>query len=519
MKSKQSKEQEKERISALTSYNILDTLPEEDFNHLVELAAIICGTQYALLSFVAEERQWFKAHYGLNLEQTTRDISFCSHAIENPNEILIIEDARLDKRFKTNPLTLDDPNIVFYAGVPLVSPKGYALGTICVLDKEKKKLSEAQIKSLKFLNHQVMILLELRLKEIEQQRLLDLLEETNNELNEKSFILKDYKQAIDAAAIVAITDPHGIITYVNQKFCDISGYSEEELLGKNQRIVNSGHHNHDFWKEFWSSISSGKVWSGEIKNKTKNGEFYWVETTVIPFLNQSDNQPVQYLSIRKDITAYKATMDQLLNSIINDQEQDREVLSHDIHEGIAQYLTAITYKVELIAESTLDAETRMNLGETHSHLLNCVEELRMLSLNLMPITLLETGLIPALEQYFRSKSEEYNSRLDTSFTNTPKDNLPVHALITIYRSIISFTDYVLLETHHNTIHIEIGAKEHFQCVISIHGITNESDVNGDFDVLNHKYVQFKKRTELCGGSTHVVYDYENQITKVVISFS
>ena len=116
--------------------------------------------------------------------------------------------------------------------------------------------------------------------------------------------LSELKFSLDQSAIVAITDAEGIITYINNKFCEISKYSPQELIGHNHKIINSGYHSQEFFKEFWQTIVSGKVWKGTIKNRAKDGTHYWVDTTVIPFLDDT-GKPYKYLSIRYDITQAK----------------------------------------------------------------------------------------------------------------------------------------------------------------------------------------------------------------------
>jgi GAF domain-containing protein len=149
------------RVAALEKYAILDTDPEQTFDDLTHLASFICKTPMAMVSIVDEKRQWFKSRVGIPDSETPRDIAFCSRTIQQ-SDLFIVPDALEDDRFRNNPLVISEPHIRFYAGAPLINEDGYALGTLCVVDRSPRKLEPEQKDALKALSRLVLAQLELR---------------------------------------------------------------------------------------------------------------------------------------------------------------------------------------------------------------------------------------------------------------------------------------------------------------------------------------------------------------------
>jgi len=234
---------EQKRLEALYSYDILDTDVETDFDDLTALAAAICDTPISLISFVDRDRQWFKSHHGLDARQTDRCHSFCSHAIQDPESLMQVEDAQKDIRFQDNPLVTGSPDIRFYAGMPLLDKDGYALGSLCVIDQKPKLLSEGQQKALQTVANQVIDKLLLRKNNrnliLANKNLL----ESNNKLKAAEESLKkaiaDLTESKDkiqnildiVGEGIGITDSSGNIVYTNRHNQEIFQLDEKSMLG------------------------------------------------------------------------------------------------------------------------------------------------------------------------------------------------------------------------------------------------------------------------------------------------
>lgn len=200
---------EQERLKALESYSVLDTGPEASFDQTTALAALVCEVPFSLITLVDEDRQWFKSQQGWDVEESERSISFCAHAIAEP-DLMVVPDAREDPRFRDNPDVIGGPEIRFYAGAPLVNPEGHAVGTLCVLDRVPRTLTPDQEQALRVLRSHVMTLLELR----RSSRRLDLTDEILNSL----------------PGVFYVFDRNRRFLRWNRRFQEVSGYSAEELV-------------------------------------------------------------------------------------------------------------------------------------------------------------------------------------------------------------------------------------------------------------------------------------------------
>ncbi len=258
---------EPERLQALRQLCILDTPPEDRYDDLVHLAAQLCETPTAFISLVDEHRQWFKARLGVTASETPREVAFCAHAILE-EDLFVVPDARVDPRFVDNPLVTGEPHIRFYAGVPLRTEAGQALGTLCVVDTIPRELSEAQRDALRRVARQVEVQFELRRKVLE-------FEGANQRLAEREMSLRTLLSDLPTAVFEC--DSRGWCTGVNERWTELTGVSETDAKGMGWLRAIHPEDRTRIAQEWADAASAGGEFHSEYRYLRPDGRLCWVE--------------------------------------------------------------------------------------------------------------------------------------------------------------------------------------------------------------------------------------------------
>ncbi|MFL6575557.1 MAG: PAS domain S-box protein [Povalibacter sp.] len=291
------------RLASLKSYDILDTQGEREYDDITQLAAHIARAPIALLSLVDDYRQWFKSRLGLALEQTPREYAFCAHAIEHPEGVFVVPDATEDLRFAENPLVVGEPHIRFYAGAPLVTADGFALGTVCVMDNKPRTLDAEGQAALAALARQAGALLEHRRRGVDLEKALIARRQMESELRRSEAL---FREAYENAPIgIALVSPDGAWLRVNQSLCDLVGYSEEELLRTNFQAIT---HPDDLAADLGlvKNVLAGSLRRYELEKRYlhRRGHVIWV-TLSVSLVRDEDDKPLFFVSQIQDISARK----------------------------------------------------------------------------------------------------------------------------------------------------------------------------------------------------------------------
>jgi len=281
------------RLATLRQYGILDSAPTQGFDNLTQLASSICKTPIALISLIDENRQWFKSRIGIEATETPRELAFCAHTILQ-SDLMVVPDTHADERFWDNPFVIDAPKVRFYAGMPLITPEGYAVGTLCVVDVVSRDLTRQQRRALQQLAQAVVDQLTLHRQNQQLQRAEKRQREIMQWLEQQTF-------ALNQAALVTRLDAQGQIIGVNDKLCQALGYPPEALIGQPYTLVSGNAEASAAHQSFWPTIRQGQLWQGESKNYAQDSSEHCFETTIVPFPDEH-GQPAEYLIIQFEIT-------------------------------------------------------------------------------------------------------------------------------------------------------------------------------------------------------------------------
>jgi PAS domain S-box-containing protein len=359
------------RLRALSECRVLDTGAEEAFDDIVRLAAQFCRTPVALISLVDRDRQWFKARVGLELEELPREVAFCAHAICGPGA-LVIPDAAADPRFATNPIVTSAPHVRFYAGVPLLTEDGHALGTLCVIDHAPRRLSEEQLGALRVLAHHATALLELRRRTVA-------LDEANRELRREAaereaaqsgrdellarergarsaaeeserhyrFLAEAIPQQIWTAA------PDGALDYLNRQVIEYFGLSEDKLLGWGWRQVVHPDDLPEALESWTRSLATGETYEVEFRlRRAADGEYRWHLGRALP-MRDAAGRIAKWFGTNTDIDDQKRLY-RVAQEANRAKDEFLATLSHELRTP----LTSIMGWAEMLSLGMLDEGTR-----------------------------------------------------------------------------------------------------------------------------------------------------------------
>lgn len=345
------------RLAALTNLGLLDTLPQGTFDDITALASAICGTPIALISLVDAERQWFKSRVGIDAPQTARDVAFCAHAILEPEQVMVVEDATLDARFHDNPLVSQAPDIRFYAGAPIVTRDGFALGTVCVMDREARTLSAAQIDGLRSLSRLVVSLIEHDKRQREEALL------ASEEMRQRNaFLVAVTTASLDMNAFI---DHQHIYRYANHAYLDFFGLAREAVEGKPVAQVLGKEFFEDTVKPRLDAALAGE--SGHFEGGLAHGTDYpvHVDVTYLPARDAAGViigavvrlHNVQKLKERELLL--RSSLTELEHKTL-EQQRFIHIVSHDLREPVNTIINFSTHLAEHYAQA-LPPEARRYL--------------------------------------------------------------------------------------------------------------------------------------------------------------
>lgn len=489
------------RLAALRSYDLLDTAPDEAFDDLTELAAHICEAPIALITLLDEDRQWFKSRVGLSVAETSRDVAFCAHAIHQP-DLFIVPDATKDPRFADNALVTDQPKIRFYAGAPLVTPDGHALGTLCVIDRVPRQLRVEHQQALRVLSRHVMAQVELRRRTREldaangaRDEALDLLareraaiqerEAAEQRLRQERDLLESFINSLPGVAYVV--DAQRRLLRWNRQFEQITGRTPRELAQFDpgmlfaaedfprledamRRVFTEGAATVEVTLQGGSAggipylftgvraiVGGGPCMVGVGLDLSARKE---AEENAARLLAETERSRRALLSLLEDQKRAESSLRDLSHRLLEAEDDERRRIAKELHDSTAQDLVAVMMNLEMLRETPAarDADAARIVEDTLALVENSVNEIRTLSYVLHPPRLDEMGLFGALTEF----AAGFTNRTDTRIRVEPAPDfgrLPEELEIVLFRIAQEAIANVLRHSESDTATIRLARED------------------------------------------------------------
>ncbi len=362
---------EKERVQELIAYQILDTAPETELNELAEIASAICNTPISLITMIDASRQWFKVNSGLDMSETPREDSFCQYALQHSKEVLVVNDTLGDKRFENNPYVKGNPNIRFYAGAPLETPNGNVLGTLCILDRKPRSISEKQKRALQLLAKKAMDYLNSRKLILEQKEHIEF------------SALKLKKLTDQAPGIIyqleMTQDGKISFDFISKGIANLHPKLDPEVLKNSPRIALSVIHPDDIpvlRKSIRNSFDSLTEWIVEYRVISDNGEEEW-------HLGRGKPEKLDNGSV-----VWYGTFQNINNRV--EYEKAMEQIAFDISHVLRKPVATLLGLTSLLGEEEVDETTIREYGR---HIKTVSEELEQFTRKLNDTYRLKKAMI------------------------------------------------------------------------------------------------------------------------------
>lgn len=349
---------EEQRLARLRGLGVLDTLPQKAFDDISALAQVICGTPVALITLIDRDRQWFKSRVGVDVSETPREVAFCSHAILDPDHVMVVEDMSQDMRFQCNPLVTGPTNVRFYAGAPIVTSDGFALGTVCVIDQMARTLHSVQLDALSRLSALVATLLEHeRARQIEARRCANEAQQAHEELTAMAAAGLDLQAYIDA---------DGVYRHVNQTYLNYIGATRGEVIGMAVKDrLGEATYNNMVGSKMARAMAGETVIYQRVSHFKVAGPRH-MEIALLP-VRGADGKVSGVVMRGRDIQELKNKERQLGETIVQlekktlEQERFIHILSHDLREPI-NAINNFTSLLEADHLDELSPDARRYLG-------------------------------------------------------------------------------------------------------------------------------------------------------------